>query len=107
MERMKNAVAREEIPVVEPKSNQTECVAGNVECLEFVPSDRKHLAVVNEGEGTCDGQHVDGMNGVVRMQIVGSTGLGGKRKSAADVVSAAMGVNHRFDREAPLASQSR
>ena len=37
------------------------------------------------------------MNGVVRMQVVGSTGLGGKSKSAADVIRVAVSVNHRFD----------
>jgi len=45
------------------------------------------------------------MNGVVRMQVVGSAGLGGESSSSADVVRVAVGVDHRFDREARSARQ--
>ena len=100
-----NAVTGEEIPIVEPKRNQTEGVAGDVKCLEFVLPRRESLPVANKLVGNRRGQQVDGMNGVMWMQIVGGTSLGGESRSATDVVRVPVGVNHRFDREAHTTSQ--
>src|SRR6516164_10089725 len=100
-----NAVACEEIFVIKSKSHQPESVAGDVKGMEFVLSDWERLAVANELERNCSGLHVNGVDCIVRVQVVGSARLSSECGSATDVICVSVGINHRFDRETLSASQ--
>src|SRR4030095_7302608 len=80
-------------------------MTGDVERLELMPAESEDLAIANEFAGNRGWQDVDGMDGVVGMQVVRSAGMGGERWSTADVIGVAVGVDDRRYRDVRRARQ--